>query len=59
MRVCLVQLLKIFHDWLALAYLGANSMFSHGWYEALEHAPPPVEKNVCPVKQLIGISGNE
>lgn len=59
MRSILFQLLHVFHHWAALAYVGLHSLFRHGWYEALEHAPPQVEKPTCPVKQLIGISVND
>jgi hypothetical protein len=47
------------HHWLATAYLTVRSTFSHGWYEAFEHAPAVAEAPVCPVKQLLGMSVHE
>lgn len=56
MRSTLFQILQVLHHWVAVVYLTIRGSFCHGWYEALEHAPAPLEDIKCPVKQLIGIS---
>lgn len=59
MRSTLIQFLQVLHHYAAAAYLTVRGACCHGWYEALEYAPVPLEDTVCPVKQLIGISVHE